>query len=138
MKPGLFWVTALGLGVVLPRLFHSAPASATDTQRLEASRATQKASAAQTQSTFADRPVGLVGTVVGVSPESRTLVVDVLLGTEVLRLGTELSEGTKFAAGGVATRLEELKEGDKVRIMYRRLESGDEAISVEVLDGRMG
>ena len=138
MKARFVWLTVIGLGVCLARLLHSGPASATDAQKPETSRATQQASAPPTKSTMADTPVGLVGTVVAVHPESRTLVVDVPLGTEVLRLGTEVSERTKIIAGGAATSLEDLKEGDEIRIRYRRVDSGDEATSIEVLHGPLG
>jgi hypothetical protein len=79
-----------------------------------------------------------MGTIVAVVPESRTLVVDVPLGTEVLRIGTEVTERTKITAGGAPTSLESLTQGAEVRLQYYRVESGDEATSVEVLHGSTG
>jgi hypothetical protein len=76
---------------------------------------------------------GLVGNIVHITPESRTLVVDVPLGTEVLRIGAVVTDKTKIEAAGKAAAFESLKPGARVRITFRRVPSGDEAISVEVL-----
>jgi len=81
----------------------------------------------------AEKPAGLVGTIVAVAPESRTLVVDVPLGTEVLRIGAVVTDKTKIEAAGKAATFENLKSGARVRITFRRTDTGDEAISVEVL-----
>ena len=83
----------------------------------------------------AEKPAGLVGTIVAVAPESRTLVVDVPLGMQVLRIGAVVTDKTKIEAAGEAATFESLKSGARVRIIFRRVPSGDEAISVEVLRG---
>jgi hypothetical protein len=83
----------------------------------------------------AEKPAGLVGTIVAVAPESRTLVVDVPLGTEVLRIGAVVTDKTKIEAAGKSVPFESLKSGARVRITFRRVTTGDEAISVEVLRG---
>ena len=63
----------------------------------------------------------------------RTLVVDVPLGKEVLRVGAEVTDKTKLTAAGKAVSLDRLKAGDRVRIEFRRVATGDEAIAVEAL-----
>jgi hypothetical protein len=83
----------------------------------------------------AEKPAGLVGTIVAVVPASRTLVVDVPLGKEVLRIGAEVTDKTKITAAGKAVSLDRVNVGDRVRISFRRIEAGDEAISIEVLRG---
>jgi hypothetical protein len=83
--------------------------------------------------TAPEKPAGLVGTIVAVAPESRTLVVDVPLGTEVLRIGAVVTDKTKIEAAGKAATFESLKSGARVRITFRRVATGDEAISVEIL-----
>ncbi|MGE5849504.1 MAG: hypothetical protein ACM362_05205 [Candidatus Methylomirabilota bacterium] len=85
--------------------------------------------------TVAEKPAGLVGTIVAVAPESRTLVVDVPLGKDVLRIGATVTDKTKIEAAGKAAPFENLERGARVRITFRRIETGDEAISVEVLRG---
>jgi hypothetical protein len=59
--------------------------------------------------------------------------VDVPLGTEVLRVGAVVTDKTKIEAAGKAATFESLKSGARVRITFRRVATGDEAISVEVL-----
>lgn len=83
--------------------------------------------------TVPEKPTGLVGTIVAVAPESRTLVVDMPLGKEVLRLGATVTNQTRIEAAGKAAAFESLKPGARVRITFRRVASGDEAISVEIL-----
>jgi hypothetical protein len=81
----------------------------------------------------AEKPAGLVGTIVAVAPESRTLVVDVPLGTDVLRIGAVVTDKTKIEAAGKAAPFESLKSGARVRMTFRRVAAGDEAISVQIL-----
>ncbi len=86
----------------------------------------------------AKKPTGLVGTVVAVVPESRTVVVDVPRGKAVLRVGAAVTEKTKIMAQGAPVSLEGLKEGARVRIQFRRVATGDEATRVEILRGSKG
>jgi hypothetical protein len=83
----------------------------------------------------AEKRAGLVGTILHVTPESRTLVVDVPLGKDVLRIGAAVTDKTKIEAAGKAAPFESLKPGARVRISFRRVVTGNEAISVEVLRG---
>jgi hypothetical protein len=86
----------------------------------------------------AQATAGLVGTIVAVIPESRTLVVDVPLSADVLRIGAEITKRTKIEAAGAAASFESLKPGARVRLNFRRVATGNEAISVEILRGAEG
>lgn len=112
------------------------PVPATEEKKAEPSKEateTKAAPAAPENAGVAERPAGLVGTVVAVVPESRTLVVDVPLGTKVLRIGAIVTEKTKIRTAGKGISFERLKEGARVRINFRRVATGDQAITVEVL-----
>ena len=124
MKRRFFWLTVLGLILVVAALPVS-PALAGEAEK--------KAEAPPEKPAAAEKPAGLVGTVIAVVPASRTLVVDVPLGKEVLRVGAEATDKTKLTAAGKAVSLDRLKAGDRVRIEFRRVATGDEAIAVEVL-----
>jgi hypothetical protein len=76
---------------------------------------------------------GLVGSIVHVTPGSRTLLVDVPLGKDVLRIGATVTDTTRIEAAGRAAPFESLTPGARVRITFRRVAGGNEAISVEVL-----
>lgn len=115
------WFTVLALGLVLLAM----PVS-----RAAADEAEKQASAA--------RAAAYVGTVVAVTPESRTLVVDVPLARDVLRIGAEVTDTTRITANGQAVSLDRLQAGDRIRISVRRVATGNEAVSVEVLSGRRG
>ena len=121
MKWRIGWFTVLALGVVLLAMPVSRPA---------ADEAERQASAT--------RAAAYVGTVVAVTPDSRTLVVDVPLRETVLRVGAEVTDTTRITADGQAVSLDRLQTGDRVRISVRRIETGNEAISIEVLSGRRG
>ena len=99
----------------------------------EAEKKPEPPAEAKAASAPAEKPAGLVGTIVAVVQASRTLVVDVPLGKEVLRIGAEVTDKTKLTAAGKAVSLDRLNAGDRVRISFRRTEAGDEAISVEAL-----
>jgi hypothetical protein len=83
-------------------------------------------------------PAGLVGTVVAVTPASGTLVVDVPHGKAALRIGADVTNRTRISEGGKKATLADLKAGDRVRITFRRVASGDEALSVAVLKSAKG
>ena len=74
-----------------------------------------------------------MGTIVAIVPSSRTLVVDVPLGKEVLRIGAEVTKETKITTAGAAASFDSLKVGARVRINFRKVATVDEALSVEVL-----
>jgi hypothetical protein len=82
----------------------------------------------------AEKPAGLVGTIVAVLPESNTLVVDVPQGKDYLRVGAVVTGQTKVMIGGKKAALENLTWGQKVRINIRRVPAGTELLSVEALD----
>lgn len=104
-----------------------APAQATEPAKPETSAAkSEKAEAPK-------KPGGLVGTVIAAVPTSKTLVVDVRLGKQVLRVGAIVTAKTKITAGGEPASFDRLKEGARVRIQFRRVATGDETIAVEVL-----
>lgn len=97
----------------------------------KAPEAAEKPAAAKT-------PAGLVGKIVAVSPESRTVVVDVPLGKDVLRVGAEVTNRTKIVERGKKASLATLREGERVRINFRRIATGDEALSVDILRAAKG
>lgn len=86
----------------------------------------------------AQATAGFVGTIVAVIPESRTLVVDVPLSADVLRIGAQITKRTKIEAAGAAASFESLTPGARVRLTFRRVATGNEAISVEILGGPRG
>jgi hypothetical protein len=138
-------LTVLGLGLFLVAL-PLAPALAGEAEKKEAAPAKEEKKAeapAETKAApgkpaAAERPAGLVGKIVAVVLASRTLVVDVPLGKEMLRIGAEVTQKTKLEAAGKAVSLESLKPGDHVRIQFRRIATGDEAISIEILGSPKG
>lgn len=139
MRKRFLWLTFLGLALSLVTL-PLAPALAGEAEKKEPVPAKEEkagtpagAKAAPEKPAAAKRPAGLVGTIVAVVPASRMLVVDVPLGKEVLRVGAEVTDKTKIQAAGKAASFESLKPGARVRINFRRIATGDEAISVEVL-----
>lgn len=139
MKNRVLSSVVLGLAVFLTAL----PLSrglAGEAEKKEPAPATEEKKAATTpeKPAAAEKPAGLVGTIVAVVPDSRTLVVDVRLGKHTLRIGAEVTGKTKITAEGKAVSLESLKIGARVRINYRRVATGDEAISVDVLRGAAG
>lgn len=83
-------------------------------------------------------PVGLVGTIIAVVPVSRTVVVDVPLEKDVLRVGASITAGTIIKAGAAAAPFEALEVGVLVRIHLRRVPKGNEAVWVEVLEAPQG
>lgn len=125
------WVWLLCGGLVL--LLAAIPLSP-----VWAGEAEKKAPGKAEEPAAAEKPAGLVGTIVAFAPESRTLVVDVPLGKDVLRIGALVTNKTRIEAAGAATTIERLKAGVPVRINFRRVADGDEAISVEILRAKKG
>ncbi len=114
-----------------------APAPAAEQKKAEPPKETKEAPA-KPEKPAAEKPAGLVGTIVAFAPESRTLVVDVPLGKDVLRIGALVTTKTRIEAAGAAAGIERLKAGVPVRINFRRVADGDEAISVEILRAKKG
>jgi len=145
------WVIALGLPLVLIGTLPAQGSAATTEQNAAPATKTAKAENATTEasgaykaptavekSATATAPVGLVGKIVAVTPTSQTIVVDVPLGKETLRLGAEATDATKILVGGKQASLNALKEGERVRISYHRTATGDVANSVVALNTSQG
>ncbi len=94
--------------------------------------------AATAKAPEAKRPAGLVGKVIAVTPKSDTIVVDVPLGKETLRIGAMATDQTRILVGGKKASLDALKTGERVRISYYRTNAGDVATSLQVLGSSMG
>ncbi len=90
------------------------------------------------KSAAAKTPAGLVGTVVSVEPNSRTLVADVPHGKGTLTIGAVATDKTKIMAGGKQVAFGSLKPGDRVRIVFHRIPTGDVLTSVTLLRGPKG
>jgi hypothetical protein len=130
-------ILVLALLLVALTVIEAWPGAA-ETQTPAPAQEQEKQEQEKTQATGTDKPVGLVGTLVAVVPASQTLVVDVPLNADVLRVGATATEKTKIQAGGKATALDKLEPGSRVRIQIRRVDTGNEALSVEVLGGPQG
>ena len=72
------------------------------------------------------------GTVLAVTPESRTLVVESRLGGQPWILGVEVPERLAVTAEGKTRKLEDLKAGDRVRLRWNREENRLVAESIAV------
>jgi len=138
IKKGVMWPTVarlLAFVVLLPLSQGLAGEAekkepAAPEQKMEAPAATQGPAEKPAKP---EQPAGYVGTIVAVVPHSRTLVVDVPLKGDVLRVGMEVTKRTKIRSGGSPIALEDLQVGARVRINFRRIADGDEAMTVEVL-----
>jgi len=154
MRTRLFWMAALGLPLLLiggsPSLGLAGeaeqkaqtPAKAEKAEKTEEATKetteTTKASKAAEKPAETKKPAGLVGTVVAVTTGSKTLVVDVPHGKATLRIGAEVTDRTRIREGSKKASLAELKEGERVRINFRRVATGDEALSVDILGAAKG
>jgi hypothetical protein len=95
-------------------------------------------SVATAKAPAAKRPARLLGTVIAVTPNSHTIMADIPLGKDTLRIGAETTDRTKIVARGKKASLEALKDGEPVRIAYHRTSTGDVATSLEVVRASMG
>lgn len=148
MRGKRFWLMSVGLVELVAAVPLSAgwageaekkaPAPATEGKKAEPPKETKGAPAKPEKPAAAEKLAGLVGTIVAFAPASRTLVVDVPLGKDVLRIGARVTNKTKIEAAGAAATIESLKAGARVRINFRRVADGDEAISVELLGAKKG
>jgi hypothetical protein len=82
--------------------------------------------------------VSLVGTIVAIVPESQTILVDVRVSADVLRVGAAVTPQTKIEAHGNPAAFEDLEAGSRVRLTFRRTRTGNEAVSVHILRGGGG
>ncbi len=80
----------------------------------------------------------LVGDLAHVEPASRTVLVEVPVEGQEVTVGASGVAGTALTAGGQSIAFEDLQEGSKVRIKVRRVEDGDELLSLEVLRAPAG
>jgi nucleoid-associated protein YgaU len=81
----------------------------------------------------AEKPAGMVGKIVAVAAQVETLVVDIPLGKDVLTVGGWVTPKTKITREGKAVKLDSLKAGERVRVTFHRIPTGDNFTSVEVL-----
>jgi hypothetical protein len=136
------WMLAGGLPLVLiggvPAGALAAQAEQNGQPPAQTEKATPETPAKSEQPATVTRPAGLVGTIVAVAPESQTIVADVALGKETLRLGAETTDETKILVGGKKASLDALKAGERVRISYHRTARGDVANSVVALQNSKG
>ncbi len=152
MKTRGYWFMTLGLAFLLAAVpavptvageaEQKASAAPAKTEQKEAAPQETKESpaapAAPEKPAAARKPAGLVGAVVAAVPDSRTLVVDVPLGKDVLRVGAAVTGKTKITMNGAPASFDSLKEGGRVRIQFRRVAEGDEATRIEILRGPQG
>ena len=73
------------------------------------------------------------GTVIAVTPESRTVVVESTLGGKSWILGVEVPEGASVVTAKGGKKLEEIKTGDRVRLRWIREENRLVADSISVI-----
>ena len=79
------------------------------------------------------KATSLVGILLTGPQEAGLVVVDVPLRVHALTVGAVAVPETTITANGKAAQLEDLVEGSKVRVEFRRVPEGDELISLEVL-----
>ncbi len=135
MRNGFLWMTFIELAVTLAALPLMPALAGEAEKKAETPAATKAEPAAPEKPAKAEQPTGHVGTIVAIVPASRMLVVDIPLGKEVLRVGAEVTDKTKITAAGKSAAFESIKPGARVRINFRRVATGDEAIAVEILRG---
>jgi hypothetical protein len=138
MRKRSFWLMAIGLVSILLVLPPAAGMAGEPEQKPQAPTESKAPPAPPQTPVAAENPAGLVGAVIAFVPASRTLVVDVFLGPQVLRVGAVLTNKTRLHAAGVPAPFDLLKPGARVRIQFRRVEDGDEATSVDILPATRG
>jgi len=122
---GIVWVSVLLAGL--------AWAGASETKDTPREQEKTSAPAPAEQAQDGDNPVGHIGTIVAVSQDMRTVVVDIALEKGVLRVGAEVTGETMFTEGGKRIGLEQFNPGDRVRLRFKRVPHGDLAVSLERL-----
>jgi len=76
------------------------------------------------------------GTVVAVTPESRTVVVEATLAGKPWILGVEVPKGATITTGRGARKLEDLKAGERVRLRWIREENRLVAETISVIGAK--
>jgi hypothetical protein len=142
---GSTWAWVLGVSLVVTVLPLSQArggeekakqSAAAPAEQKAAAPAEEKAAPAPVEkAAAAEKPAGLVGTIVSAEPTTRTLVVDVPHEKGVLTIGAWATDKTRITAGGKRVTFASLKQGDRVRIVFHRVPSGDVLTSVAVLRG---
>ena len=128
-----FWLTAIAGaallvgGVAVQGWAATATPGPAPATTATAQTSTQPSAAAGTKSTE------LVGKIVAFTPTSKTLVVDVPEGTKMLTVGVWLTPTTKIMEGTKPIPVASLKEGEEVRLGFRRITGGDDATVIDVL-----
>ncbi len=77
----------------------------------------------------------VVGTLVAVDVVEKTLVLDVPLAIEVLRVGATVPAKAELLVGTKRLSLQELRPGERIRLVLHRVPAGDEVISGVILRG---
>lgn len=75
----------------------------------------------------------VIGTLISVDAESRTLVLDVPLAKGALRVGAIVPAKTEFLVGTRRLTLSHLRSGERMRLVLRRVPGGDEVVSGKAL-----
>jgi hypothetical protein len=101
-----------------------------------ANAAEPRVTPANAQQRKAVATVSLVGTIVAIVPGSRTILVDVRVSADVLRIGAAVTQATTIEEAGGPASFEDLQTGRRVRLTFRRIATGNEAVSVQILNGR--
>jgi hypothetical protein len=78
-----------------------------------------------------DGLVNHIGTLVAVSHDMDTVVVDIPLKDGVLRVGATVTDNTKLLENGKRIGLEKFEPGDEVRMQFKRVPDGDVAALLE-------
>lgn len=135
MRNFVWWLLVSGLTILLV-IAVSRPAwpEGTDTRAGARAAARLESGAEVGQKTAPpSRPASFVGTIITVVPESHTLIVDVPLGADTLRIGAKVTPSTRITAAGEPISFESLVVGSLVRLQFRRVTTGNEAIAVDIL-----
>ncbi len=137
MKTRTFWmVAAAGLLLLAGTCMPSMAAGADQGGSTQAAQQSSSNTTNASQSSQSNGAAVLTGTIVAYTPGSRTLVVDVPERDQTLRLGTLVTDQTQITQGNQKASFDLLKEGERVRVTFHREDSGDNATSVDILQGR--
>lgn len=127
MTARCLWTAGLGMALL---------AAVLPSSRELANAAEPRVTPANAQQRKAVATVSLVGTIVAIVPGSRTILVDVRVSADVLRIGAAVTQATTIEEAGGPASFEDLQTGRRVRLTFRRIATGNEAVSVQILNGR--
>jgi sRNA-binding protein len=143
MKSRYAWLVLLGALALLVAAPTSRALAGEEKKAAEPAKEEQKAEPAaeekkaepakEEKKAEAEKPAGMVGKIVAVSPQVETLVVDIPQGKDVLTVGGWVTPKTKITREGKAVKLDSLKAGERVRVTFHRIPTGDNFTTVEVL-----